>query len=286
VYLEHLRVCDDCWTAWLVWRSLDPEGAAQPGDEEIAARAADRTLRALRREAPGVRRTARAAAAVVLLAGTMASAAVYQYRRWTARGGEAPATTSNGAAARSARARGPASVEHAAIAMGPERTAAALPPAPIAHRAARPEASDLGDRRHVAPAPGDPASLTPAPFAPPASPVTAAVLFAEATDLRRSGRSAGALAAFQRLQAEFPGSAEATVSLISEAEMLADASRPAAALALFEAYLATAPAGSLYPEALRGKARALERLGRGSEAQSVRRELGHRMPGSLYVPER
>jgi hypothetical protein len=275
-YIEHLRVCDDCWSAWIVWRSLDPEGAAQPGDEEIAARAADRTLRALRREGPRARRTARAAAAIVLLMGTMASAGVYQYRQWTARGGETPTAMLNGTAGGSARPRGPASVERAAVALAPERTPAAVARTPIAHRAAASRASDREDRPPV----------DPAPFAPPASAVTAATLFAEATDLRRSGRSVEALATFRRLQAEFPGTPEATVSLISLAEMLADAARPAGALALFEAYLAIAPSGSLYPEALRGKALVLEQLGRRSEAQSVRRELGHRMPGSLYVPER
>ena len=275
-YMEHLRVCDDCWRAGIVWRSLDSAGAAQPGDEEIAARAADRTLRALRREAPRSPRTARAAAAIVLLVGTMASAAVYQFHQWTARGGEAPAAISNGKAARSARPRGPASVERAAIALAPEGRPAEIGPPRIVHRATPSRANDREDRPPV----------NPAPFAPQASALTAARLFGEATDLRRSGRSAEALAAFRRLQADFPGTPEATVSLISLAEMLADASRPAAALALFEAYLAIAPSGSLYPEALRGKARVLGQLGRSPEAQSVRRELGHRMPGSLYVPER
>ena len=66
--------------------------------------------------------------------------------------------------------------------------------------------------------------------------------------------------------------------------MLADASRPAAALALFDAYLTAVPDGPLYPEALRGKARVLDQLGRGAEADAVRRELKRRMPGSPYVP--
>jgi len=105
-FMEHLRVCEDCWSSWVVWRSLGPEGAAQPGDEEMATHAADRTLRALRREAPRARRTARAAAAAVLLLGTAASAAVYQVHRWTSRHRDTTAARRVEIAARSARPRG------------------------------------------------------------------------------------------------------------------------------------------------------------------------------------
>ena len=35
MFTEHLRVCDDCWSAWFAWRSLEADGAARPGDEEI-----------------------------------------------------------------------------------------------------------------------------------------------------------------------------------------------------------------------------------------------------------
>jgi TolA-binding protein len=272
-YMEHLRVCEDCWGAWLISRSLDTDGAAQPGDEQIAARAADRTLRALRREAPRPRRTARAAAAAVLLAGTVASAGVYQYRRVTVRKGEAPAAHSNGVAPRSARPAPQASIQRPAVAPAPEPTSATVSSPAVAHRAATSHARFLAERPSIDPA-------------PPVAAVTAAGLFAEAANLRQSGQSAEAIATFQRLQREFPGTPEATVSLISLAEMLADASRPDAALALFDAYLATAPSGPLYPEALHGKARALEKLGRMPEAQSVRRELGQRMPSSPYARER
>ena len=116
--------------------------------------------------------------------------------------------------------------------------------------------------------------------------MTAEALFAEATDLRRAGRLAEATAAFRQLQMDFSETPEATVSLVSLAEMLAGGSTPAAALPLFDAYLTSAPQGPLVPEALMGKARVLDRLGRTDEARLVRREVGRRPAGSLYAPGR
>ena len=158
-FMEHLRVCEDCWSSWLVWRSLDPEGAAQPGDEEIATRSADRTLRALRRQAPRARQTARAAAAAVLLMATAASAGVYQYHRWTSRDRDTTAARQVEIAAHSARPRVATPAARAAVALASPFEPPAAPP-PLLRRAAPPRALSLGDRRAV----------EPAPFAAPAAP--------------------------------------------------------------------------------------------------------------------
>jgi TolA-binding protein len=271
MFKEHLRICDDCWSAWFAWRSLEADGAARPGDEEIAVRAADRALRGLRRETPRARRTARVAAAAILLTATMASAGVYQYHRRATRPGDAPPPQTFSASATRPKPT--------AVARPPVATPEAEPRAMVAPPAAAPRAARLALRSQPA--------VEPAPFeAPTSATSTAGALFAEATDLRRDGRLAEAMAAFRRLQMNFSETPEATVSLVSLAEMLADGSTPAAALPFFDAYLTSAPQGPLVPEALMGKARVLDHLGRTDEARSVRREVGRRPAGSLYAPWR
>lgn len=270
-FMEHLRVCDDCWGAWLAWRCLEPDGAVQPGDEKLVARAADRTLRAWRRDLPRGRRTARAAAAAaVLLIGAMASAGIFEYQR---RAGQREAIpVSPHALFASPRTRRPNE---------PAGQAMALPlmPAPT-------EADARPFRRgRSEPAPATVAALEPGPWDPGANP-SAAALFEEATEARRNGQLEAAIASFERLQSDFPRTPEATVSLVSLAELFVNGGTPASALPLFDEYLARAPAGPLSPEALVGKARALDRLGRTDEARTIRLEMGRRMSGSLYVPRR
>jgi TolA-binding protein len=88
------------------------------------------------------------------------------------------------------------------------------------------------------------------------------------------------------LQRRFSQTPQAVLSLVSLADLLLGTGEPAPALVAFEEYLAAAPSGTLAPEALLGKARALSALGRAAEADGVWREIARRYPDSPYVGRR
>lgn len=105
------------------------------------------------------------------------------------------------------------------------------------------------------------------PSAPDAGP-SAAEMLKEAQSLRAQGNATGAAAAYRRLQAQHPRSAEAHASRLSLAElMLGPLGDPAGALAAYDAYLRGG--GGLRQEARYGRILALRRLGRGSEASAA-----------------
>jgi TolA-binding protein len=111
---------------------------------------------------------------------------------------------------------------------------------------------------------------------------TAAALFARANSTRRAQDFAEAIRQYQALQRRFPGSSEARVSLVSMGDLLSRAGDAAGALAAFNRYLSERDAAPLAPEALYGRARCLERLGRRADELSAWRELRARFPGSVY----
>jgi TolA-binding protein len=281
-YVAHLRLCDDCYAAWLAARSFDASGGVRPGDEQMVRRAVDRVLgpsgaRARIARARGhLLRPAFAAGIAVVLAGAMASAGIFVHQRIEAR------RRSEAAAAQQIRKPPRHGGEHAArVALGPDQPTQVevvpvpLPPAPPA----------------VAPAPPAPRPVDPRPVDPrrrPDEPVSLAAsaqaLFAQATAARQAGRRDEAITLFRHVQRDFPRSAEATISLVSVAQLLSERAQPADALALFNAYLVRAPAGPLAAEALAGKARMLDRLGRDWEASVAREEIRRRFPQSPYAP--
>jgi hypothetical protein len=79
-----------------------------------------------------------------------------------------------------------------------------------------------------------------------------------------------ALALYEQLRVAYPGSAEARTVLVTMGKLELDLNRPERALGRFQAYLRDG--GTLAPEALAGKARALRALGR---AQEERRAIQH-----------
>jgi TolA-binding protein len=122
------------------------------------------------------------------------------------------------------------------------------------------------------------ASTTPIPTNESASD-----LFARANQARRGGNTSDAIGLYQRLQQQFPASAEALSAAIALGMLELKANRLSGALSQFETYLARAPGGSLAPEALWGRAQALSGLGRRSASEESLRLLLKRYPKSAYA---
>ena len=101
---------------------------------------------------------------------------------------------------------------------------------------------------------------------------SAHVLLAEARRALKHGDSARALAAYRRLRALYPNSAEASTVLVTVGKLELRQNAPARALNAFNAYLKRG--GPLQPEALAGKIRALRALGNSAEERrSIERYL-------------
>jgi len=172
----------------------------------------------------------------------------------------APATSGDGAdmaAAAPERAR-PSTKPHAAVAA--RTLLAALPPS----SGGMPSAKEGASKEPLA-----------------KEPVSAAKLFAEANDARRSGDVGRASGLYHLLQDQFPGSAEAELSRVTLALLLLDNGDAQAALSGFERYLAGSSRG-LEAEALVGRARALGRLGRRALEVSAWQEVERKYPRSIY----
>lgn len=118
------------------------------------------------------------------------------------------------------------------------------------------------------------------PSTPHADP--AASLFADANRARRDGNADRAVALYHSLQARFPTSSESELSRALLAQLLLDRGSPEQALAGFDRYLAEG-APVLSAEALVGRARALEQLGKPEQAASAWKQVQSRFPGSVHA---
>jgi TolA-binding protein len=119
----------------------------------------------------------------------------------------------------------------------------------------------------------------------PAMDTSAALLFERATEQRQRKHAAEAIEVYAELQRKYPFSEEARVSRVSLGRLLLEHGMPADANTQFDAYLKAAPGGALAPEALFGKARALEALGRWDDAREVWSRVATSLPGSSYAAE-
>lgn len=131
-------------------------------------------------------------------------------------------------------------------------------------------------------APVAPASQASAPSAPPshAARETAAELFQRANALRDEGKAAEAQGVYGALRGNYPTSREARIATLSSAQLALAAGDPSRALPLFDAALTSLP--ELREEALVGRARALEALGRSAEARDAWRALLDAFPASSW----
>ncbi|RMG99855.1 MAG: hypothetical protein D6705_02020 [Deltaproteobacteria bacterium] len=128
-----------------------------------------------------------------------------------------------------------------------------------------------------------------APAPPPAAsdratPPTAADLLRRAQEAAADGDLASARAAYRRLVRTHPGSPEALAALPTLGRLELRAGRPRAALAAFDRYLARGD-GATRIEALLGRARALEALGRTPEAVAAWRAVLEAHPGGIHADE-
>jgi len=114
-------------------------------------------------------------------------------------------------------------------------------------------------------------------------PVSAAMLLHQAGDALRRGDREPAALLYQRLQAQYPSSAEAMLSHVSLGRLLAERGQPRAAVREFDRYLSGAGGGVLIPEALYGRARALTGLGDRAEELRTWQRLARDFPGSAYA---
>ena len=112
-------------------------------------------------------------------------------------------------------------------------------------------------------------------------PSAASLLNAARSELAR-GNPRAALALYEKLRASHPASSEAHTVLPTVGRLRLDLGNASAALRAFDAYLGRP--GTLAPEALSGKIRALRALGqRGAERAAVQQYLA-RYPKGLERP--
>jgi TolA-binding protein len=275
----HLGVCDLCQAA-RAFASLYDGVADRPAaeDDALIARLADRVAGGR----PAVRRRRRAtafavAAGAALLIAAGGAAAWVSSRRPPAEssashGAPRPAAARIAAGRVTAPARplsGDTRFDEAPPDQGlsgeaPPRHDATVVTAPPGRRRAR------ADHRE------------PADTAPADAPATAADLFAAANAARRARDLRGAVDRYLALERRFPDSEEALVSLVTAADILSRLGEPEAALGAFDRYLARRPEGALAPEALFGRARSIQRLGRRADEVAAWRRLLRAFPGSIY----
>src|SRR3569623_936722 len=280
-FTHHLATCAECRVTWQVMIAFQQSAAPMCGDERILKRACQLALIGSRdKRSPTFRARVRAAAAALILVAGVASAATLLRVPQPAGSIEraapiAPPRTRVRKTDASSSATLSTAPAASADLPGPELLPARPPPSsdasafthkllPLSHRRT-PHLVSADD--HTAPELGPDAST----------------LFARALSERSHGRPLAALSTFRSLQSLFPGTPQAILSLISVADLALDGDNAEIALAALDQYLLVAPSGSLVPEALAGKARALDSLGRAVDAAAVRRDLNRRFPDSDYL---
>jgi TolA-binding protein len=148
-------------------------------------------------------------------------------------------------------------------------------------RAAAPEREAVPELAPTpAPSPVRRRDLRAATNAPRPSP---ALLLRRAGDAQRSGDLPAALARYHQLRRDYATSPEALLATVPLGKLLLTRN-PRAALVELDTYLRSAPSGALVPEALYGRARALETLGDAPRERQTWNRLLATFPDSAYAP--
>jgi TolA-binding protein len=251
----HLDSCESCRMTLDLMGDFDALGEAEPGDSERVSRMAAMAARTLGVTPPiplrPARRHWRLAVGALVLAGTAAAGGLGLVAYRAASESETPVVDS------SPPPPAPKHDKHA-----PEPT-----PAVTTAPSAKAQAAV------VAPPKTAPVS---------AAPASASDVYRAANDARRAGRSDEAIRGYKDLQSRFPGSAEAKASRVSLGGLLLRGGSDGAALTQFDSYL-QGGSGPLAAEALFGRGRALQALGRSAEEIETLERLVRQYPKSAYA---
>jgi TolA-binding protein len=286
----HLGVCDLCRAAVALGALYDEvPDRPQAGDDALVARLADRlAYGGFRAGLRGWARPTAVAASLVLLAFAGGAAAWISTRRLSpapvAPSRPTPPAPEHRSRLQARAPATPAGVPASAppVLAPPEELALPESPAP----SESPVPSESPAPRESPATPGRPVVAERRFVRPAAVPLaaepSASELFATANASRRSRGLRAAVSQYEALQRRYPASEEALVSYVSAGDLLARLGEPSAALAQFDRYLDARASGPLAPEALFGRARSLEVLGRRAAALEAWRDLLRRFPGSIY----
>ncbi|MDP9001854.1 MAG: tetratricopeptide repeat protein [Myxococcota bacterium] len=276
---EHLAVCASCRLQQQITADFDMMAGPRPGDDVLIAHLAERAMDTPRRKiASHARRRSvgiAAATACVLFAAAAVAGALSQRRAH-------------------ALIEAPAPVSARPMCEHPERADCAAPRVIVAGSQIAVTTPQEDEKATARSAPMRPARNLHAAFAAPASPKVepaaaldenASSLFSRANGERRHNHVAAAISLYGELQRRYSGSEEAAISHVSLGRLLLDRGIWSEGLSQLEDYLANSPEGLLVPEALFGKARALEALGRRDDERSTWNRLLTKFGDSVYAPQ-
>lgn len=148
---------------------------------------------------------------------------------------------------------------------------------PRSPKVRRPESS--------APEPPAPETSEAEPLTPVPATLDAGELFSRATAASRRGEVASALAHFEALRQRFGDSREARTSWILSGRIRLARNEASEALRCFDRYLEGRGRAPLAPEAMAGRARALQALGRSADASKQWQAIVDRFPQSSAAAE-
>lgn len=266
----HLDSCESCRMTLAVMNDFDAVGEAEPGDWERVAAMARASVAAVGRSTPLptrlTRRTWRLAFAALALTG-IAAAGVAVHISQMPVSQTSPVDSSDAGLVNGSRMSAPA--------VSP--SSGEKQPSPSSAPTGAKESSPENETPRAVPTRDIPHTGA------EQKPVTSEKdMYRAANAARREGRTQEAISTYQKLQRQFPRSAEAHASRVSLGGLLLKTGSSSAALAQFDAYLASG-GGQLAAEALFGQAQAQRALGRtAEEAQNLDR-LVRTYPQSAYA---
>lgn len=272
----HVATCASCRLEQRIGADFDAIGGVRPGDDVLDARLADAIVqgcsgRAPRRGPPRWVWASAAAACLLLAAGAGAGLSL----RHRGASEQVPPHVAGTESAPGPRPSAPPST----VAQAPAAAAVTVAPVPLVSRGAEasPAAPPGVTRASAARQPRAEARSE------PTEAETASSLFESANGERRKNHVTAAISLYDQLQRRYPKSEEARISRVSLGRLLLERGIWSEALSQLDAYLASGDGGTLAPEALFGRARALEALGQTADARATWNRLLTTFPDSVYA---